>query len=102
MIEYQFVPPEIIAGEASICSLWAMIAIAYVFQRNPKMNGWDSDPDLRAFFASRFFHLLPDTSGGAKYAFSIQDVAAGAAVVAVGEQPPKVVYPCVRGGLAFY
>lgn len=94
-------------GEAGTCGLlngfFAMVAVAYVFQRNSRMNGWQSPPSDEARLAATFWWLFPDETCGAQYVFSFQDLRQSAVQAIVRERgPPKVIYRCTAGGLAFY
>lgn len=100
-MNYHFVPPEVLMGEAGICSIWAMIAVAYVFQRNPRMRGYQ-EPDLRANLVAGLWPFLPDLSGGAKYVFSLADLKKEAVKRIIKDKEQKAVFPCVKGRLAFY
>lgn len=100
MVEYA-VPPEIIMGEASLCSFWAMVAVAYVYQRNPRMNG-RQQPDIKATLAAALWSALPDTSRGAKYVFSLQDLERKEVGRIIKDKKVRVIYPCSVGGLVFY
>lgn len=99
--ELLLVPPEVLMGEAGICSFWAMVAVAYVFQRNQQMNGWQ-EPNIQAALAAALWPMLPDTSGGANYAFSTQDLMREDVRKIIAGTSPKVVWMCNTGELAFY
>jgi hypothetical protein len=102
MVDYNFVPPEIIMGEASLCGFWAMVAVAYVYQRNPKMNGWQEMPNIKATLAAMLWPALPDTSLGAKYVFSSQDLETRKVDQIIKDKKARAIYPCLVGELAFY
>jgi hypothetical protein len=102
MVEYATVPPEIIMGEASLCGFWAMIAVAYVYQRNDEMNGWQEGPNTKAVLAAALWSTLPDTSRGAKYVFSLNDLGKQKVREIIKDKKPRIVYSCTIGKLAFY
>ncbi len=100
--ELLLVPPEVLMGEAGMCSLWAMAAIARVFQQNQHMNGWQP-PNMKAILVASLWPILPDTSAGANYVFSTQDLEMDAVREIIGDAKPRVVWRCVAGGaLNFY
>ena len=99
--ELIFVPPEILMGEAGACSFWAMVAIAWVYQRNQRMNGWQ-EPDQKAILASALWSILPDASAGANYVFSAEDLRREDVKKIIGGTPPGVVWRCATGSLTFY
>jgi hypothetical protein len=102
MSEVILVPPEVLMGEAGICSIWAMIAVAYVYQRNQHMNGWQP-PSAEAKFAAGAWRFLPDPSQGARFVFSQADLGCQAVQAIVkGLGPPKVIFKCAVGRLVFY
>lgn len=68
------VPPEIVSGEAVICSWWAWIAIAYVWQRNRQWSGWSDDVPFTVRWVVALAPMLPDTSRGARFVFSRADL----------------------------
>jgi hypothetical protein len=103
MSEALLVSPEILMGEAGTCGFWAMVAIAYVYQRNPRMNGWQNETTLQARLSARLWPVLPDPSRGARYVFSVSDLKKEAVMGIVKETgPPKRVVECTAGGLFFY
>lgn len=95
-------PPEIIMGEAGICSLSAMIAVAYVFQRNPVMYGWQEKVSNEARAAALFWRWLPDTSNGARHMFSFADLRQDKVRRIIRGKRVKAVFRCKIGGLVFY
>ena len=97
-----FVPPELLMGEAGICGFWAMVAVAWVYQRNQRMNGWHDSPSEQASLAAALWPILPDMSGGSRYVFSAEDLAGSGAREIAGPGPPVVVYQCAVGRLAFF
>lgn len=99
--ELFFVPPEVLMGEAGICSFWAMVAIAWVYQRNQRMNGWQ-EPDPKAILASALWPILPDTSAGANHAFSAEDLRREDVKEIIGRALPRAVWRCATGSLTFY
>lgn len=68
------VPPEVIAGEALVCGVQAMLAVAWVYSRNDIMYGWLDDPPYTARWIAENWHKLPDPTGGAIFLFSRQDL----------------------------
>lgn len=99
--ELLLVPPEMLMGEAGICSIWAMVAIAWVYQRNQRMNGWQ-EPSPQAIMASALWPMLPDTSAGANYVFSAEDLEREDVKEIVGDARPRAVWRCSTGALNFY
>lgn len=103
MNELFAVPPELLMGEAGICGFWAMVAVAYVYQRNPAMNGWQDIVSDEALLAAGFWPFLPDPTDGARFVFSAEDLELEKTKQIVRETgPPKAVFPCVVGQLVFY
>ena len=97
------VPPEVIMGEAGICSFLAMVAVAYVYQRNPQMNGWHDCPNDRARLAAGLWWLFQDPSRGARFVFSVDDLRLkGVREIVQGVGPPRARFRCAVGGLVFY
>lgn len=68
------IPPEIISGEALICSWWAWVAIAHVYQRNQSWAGWSDDAPFAVLWVAALSPMLPDTSRGAQFVFSRADL----------------------------
>lgn len=68
------IPPEIIAGEAAICTFHAMLAVAWVYSRNPRFYGWSDEPGRMAQWIARYWYLFPDPTRGATNLFSAADL----------------------------
>lgn len=68
------VPPEIVSGEAFICSWWAWVAIAYIYQHNQTWYGWSEDVPFTIQAVIALAPVLPDTSNGARFLFSRADL----------------------------
>jgi hypothetical protein len=69
------IPPEIIMGEAGTCSLYAMAALAYVYDlHNKRFNGWQSNVSAMAEWVANNWYTLPNLTPGARYVFSEQDM----------------------------
>lgn len=103
MDELLMAPPEVLMGEAGLCGFWAMVAVAHVYNRNQKMNGWQTAVSDEARLAAAWWRYLPDVSWGARHVFSRQDlnmVSVREIVRATG--PPRARFRCRVGGLAFY
>lgn len=101
-MDYSIVPPEVLMGEAGICGFWAMVAVAWVYQRNPRMHGCQP-PNDEALMAAAWWQYFPDPSKGARFVFSIPDMrlpAVGEIVRDLG--PPRARFSCAVGGLVFY
>lgn len=101
MTELVPVPPEVLMGEAGICGFWAMAAIAWVYQRNPRMNGWQK-PSIKAILAAALWPVLPDPSHGARYVFSLRDLVRPGVGKIIRGRPVRAIYPCKVGELVFY
>jgi hypothetical protein len=67
-----------------------------------KMNGWHSRPNLKAVLAAILWSSLPDSSRGAKYVFSLDDLNKQEVRQIINNKNPRVVYPCIIGQLAFF
>jgi hypothetical protein len=69
-------PPEILAGEAAVCSssLLTLAAVAYVYQHNTAMNGWQADVDAKVEWVALNWYMLPNVAPGAWHVFSEQDL----------------------------
>jgi hypothetical protein len=97
------VPPEILMGEAGICGFWAMVGIAYVYQRNPRMHGWQDQVNIKALGAAILWPVLPDPTQGARYVFSASDLDRRRVRAIIKQTgPPKWMVKCEIGQLAFY
>ena len=96
------VAPQLLMGEAGICGFMAMIAVAYVYQRNPVMYGWQEDFSDEAKAAALFWPWFPDYSYGASYVFSFRDMRTKAVRLLIRGKWPKIVFRCQVGGLVFY
>lgn len=68
------VPPEVIAGEALVCGLQAMLAVAWVYSRNDIMYGWLDNPPPIARWVSKNWSKVDDPTDGAVFLFSRQDL----------------------------
>ena len=63
----------ILQGEAGICPLMALIAVAYVYQVNPTMYGYQT-PGKVAMYASLHWSEYDNPMPGATYVFNQNDV----------------------------
>ena len=103
MDELLMAPAEVLMGEAGVCGFWAMVAVAYVYNRNQRMNGWQAQVSAEARLAAAWWRYLPDPSRGAWYVFSRQDLGLESVREIVRERgPPRARFRCLVGGLTFY
>jgi len=94
---------HIIAGEAGTCGLMAMVAVAYVYSRNDRMNGYSEYVSNSARWVAMFWRYLPDVSGGRRFLFSADDMRLPAVqrIITLEGRAPPVVFNC-RNGLQLY
>jgi hypothetical protein len=64
---------HVIMGEASLCGFGAMLAVAWVYQRNPTMYGWQP-PSALALWTALMWRWFPDPTDGARYLVSNSDL----------------------------
>lgn len=95
----EFVPPALLTNEAAICSLWAMVSIAYIYQLNPNFHNWENTPpNAMAIWVSALGPLLPNPTPGAKFAFSWQDLRLRAVKAIIATRgPPRGIFECEAG-----
>lgn len=68
-------PPEIIMGEGGlVCGPYVLLAIAWVWSRNPRMYGWHDNPSATAEWIAENYWKLPDPTNGATLMFSNADL----------------------------
>lgn len=67
------IPPEVIAGEASLCGLEGRLAVAHVASRNGRWTGWENPTPLDIHVA-RHWDRYPDPTRGSRFLFSDQDL----------------------------
>lgn len=87
------VPPEVIAGEALVCGVQAMLAVAWVYSRNDRMYGWQDTPSITARWLSEAWANLPDPTYGATFLFSRQDLAQDRVQALIRGRPLKAYFP---------
>ena len=90
---------HIIAGEASTCSLTAMLAVAWVYSRNRQFTGWAGGTTPEARLIAQLWYAIPDPTGDAMYLFSADDLRlpeVQAVIIESGRGPP-VVFKCADG-----
>ncbi len=93
-----------LANEAGVCGVMAMVAVAYVWSRNPRMTGTygPREPGQVEWFVARTWHLWPDFSKGATFVFSDQDLRLPAVQDIIRNHGPPFRIPCAGGlGLNF-
>lgn len=92
---------HIVQGEAGICGVWAMLAVAWVYSRNPTMYGWDA-PSLLATTVSMFWQMLPDPTGGAFYLVNDLDLLReDVQSFTLARGPPIAIFECAGGRSLF-
>lgn len=91
---------HIIMGESGTCGLMALIATAYLYQRNPTMYGWQT-PSALAVWVALLYEMYPDPTPTAHYLFSREDTQRPAVRRLIGHDPPLAVFVC-GGGLRLY
>jgi len=91
----------ILMGEAGTCGLLAMVAVAWVHQRNPRMNGWQM-PNARAELAAVLWQYVDDPVADREFVFSRDDLRLEAVRRIIAERGPPVVFKCRVGELYFY
>lgn len=64
---------HIIMGEASLCGFAGMLAVAWVYQSNQTMYGWQ-EPSAMALWTAIMWRYFPDPTGGARYLVSNTDL----------------------------
>ena len=90
----------IIAGEAGACSFTAMIAVAYIYQRNNRFFGY-SQPGYWESLIARNWYKFTDTSGGAEFLFSADDLQDHRVKRIIRGREPTKQWDC-RMGLKLY
>jgi hypothetical protein len=85
---------RVIAGEASGCPLAAQIAVAHVYARNPIMYG-DAEPTAESIWVVAHLDSLEDTSEGAMFLLSREDVQSGVLADALGPEAGR--WTCDHG-----
>lgn len=99
------VPVEVLMGEAGICPYYVLLAVAWVYSRNPVMYGWSDHTDPIADFLAANYWKMSDPSLGASFIFSYQDLKTEKVqklIIKLGREP-RADYPCRSGlGLVFY
>lgn len=99
----------IIEGEApsEICSLEAQIAVAWVYSRNRRMNGW-KEPTLQSIWVANNWLTQKDYAYGSTYIFSNNDIqleSVKSLLKSIGYNDvyQGIYYPCAHGlGLWVY
>lgn len=92
------IPPEIISGEAGICTLQAMLAVAYIYQANQRWSGWNDQVDPMAAWVSIFWPVMPNPAPSAKFLFSISDLKRGPVQDIIKSRgPPIAIFECEAG-----
>lgn len=97
----ELVPAEVIAGEAAICSIQAMLAVAWIYQRNQRFNGWHPKPSITAQWVAANWQRLPDTSNGATFLFSKADLGLLEVQRLIAGRPLLAQFEC-KYGLGLY
>jgi len=93
-----------IMGEAGMCPLMAMLAVAWLYSRNPIMYGW-SPPNDTATWLAYNWRELHDPVPGSLAMFSLHDLelARVKQLIAKMQLRPLQRYDCGGGyGLVFY
>lgn len=83
---------HVLAGEAGVCPLTAMVAIAWMISRGAgPFYGWQPSPSSAAVFAASYYWTQPDPTAGARFVFSAEDHAlASVKAIIAGRRPIRV------------
>lgn len=85
----------VIQGEAGICGLQAMLAVAWVYSRNPRFYGRAAPGPLAAFVAEHW-REFPDPTDGAVFLVNDLDLR-DPRVQAFARGEPKATFQCAAG-----
>lgn len=97
-----YVPPETIMGEVGfLCSFQAMVALAWIYQRNPVFYGENADISFMALLVGWSWFVFPDYSNGAEFLFSEADLHQTRVQRLVEGMSPKAIFLC-QGGYRLY
>lgn len=104
MDDATYILAKTIANEAGVCGVYVMIAVAWVYSRNPRMTGTYGPREpgpLELWVASNWWRL-PDYSMGASFVFSDSDLEIPAVQEILRNTGPPRRVPCRYGlGLNF-
>lgn len=94
----------ILQGEAGVCGWIGLWAVAYVWGRNPIMNGYQ-EPGEQAYLVARLYLMnpffFPDPTDGARFLLSKQDIESTKGKILIGDKSLVFELKC-KGGLAIY
>jgi hypothetical protein len=93
---------HVLMGEASTCSMTAMVAIAWMISRGAgPWYGWHPEPNSGALFAASYYWTQPDPTPWARFVFSAEDMELARVKAIVGKRKPLAIFQC-DAGLALY
>jgi hypothetical protein len=92
---------HVLMGEAGICGPLGMLAVAWVYSRNPIMYGF-STPNKDAAWMSVWWSALPDPTQGATMIFSNSDLELPQVQRLIRDKSPTLHLDCEGLGLTSY
>ncbi len=90
---------HVIQGEAGLCPLTAMLAVAWIYSRNDTMYGY-AKPSGGARLIAKFWESIPDPVPNKHFIFSRQDLRQARVRRLIRNKEPTV-FECL-GGLKLY